>query len=203
MRKSEKISTLEKAIMCAEDKFRSISRASKNPHFKSDYADLDEVLSIIHEPLAQAGVSIRQFPDINAAGNFVLTTRISHPESGEFMETDYVLLLEKNTCQGQGSAITYARRYSLTSIFNLHEFDDDGNAASAPYVNHQAVSVQGKIKPVDAVHALVLKIAPDYLCPADQQRAMYSSFKSCDLPIDELERAMRKQFEDMYDRRKI
>ncbi len=63
----------------------------------------------------------------------ILTTIIVHAESGEWMESSYVMPVAKqNDPQAMGSAITYARRYALASIFNLNqeESDDDGNLAS-------------------------------------------------------------------------
>jgi hypothetical protein len=76
--------------------------------------------------LSECGLAISQFPDANA-----LTTIILHAESGEWMESSYVMPVAKqNDPQAMGSAITYARRQSIGSILNLNiDDDDDGEKA--------------------------------------------------------------------------
>jgi len=71
-------------------------------------------------------LAISQFPDGDA-----LTTIIVHSESGEWMESSYVMPVAKqNDPQAMGSAMTYARRYALGSILNLNiDDDDDGEKA--------------------------------------------------------------------------
>jgi hypothetical protein len=71
-------------------------------------------------------LAISQFPDGNA-----LTTIILHADSGEWMESSYVMPVAKqNDPQAMGSAMTYARRYALGSILNLNiDDDDDGEKA--------------------------------------------------------------------------
>jgi hypothetical protein len=71
-------------------------------------------------------LAISQFPDANA-----LTTIILHADSGEWMESSYVMPVAKqNDPQAMGSAITYARRQSIGSILNLNiDDDDDGEKA--------------------------------------------------------------------------
>ena len=128
MRRSNQFVNIMTALAEAKMQMRSLEKNSKNPHFKSEYADINEVFDVLKKPLYDNGVALNQFPDI-VNGQFVLTTVLMHLKSGEFIETDYHLLLEKNTSQGQGSALTYAKRQALTAIFSLHEFDDDGNSA--------------------------------------------------------------------------
>lgn len=61
-----------------------------------------------------------------------LTTIVMH-ESGEWIMATAKLELSKPDPQGQGSAITYMRRYALSAALGLvTEDDDDGNAASTP-----------------------------------------------------------------------
>ena len=129
MNRSENFIEVFKAIEKARPLFKSLKKECTNSHFKSGYADIDTVLHSLKDGLKEANLSVMQFPN-NKDGIFVLTTIVSHTESGAYIENDYPLLVDKNTSQGQGSAITYARRYSLTAIFGLHEFDDDGNASS-------------------------------------------------------------------------
>jgi hypothetical protein len=103
-----------------------VAKEANNPFFKSKYASLANILDTIQKPLSECGLAISQFPDANA-----LTTIILHAESGEWMESSYVMPVAKqNDPQAMGSAMTYARRYALGSILNLNiDDDDDGEKA--------------------------------------------------------------------------
>lgn len=179
MRRSENFLEVINAIEKAKCSFKSLNKSSKNPHFKSDYADLDEVLDSIKDSLRMYGVAINQFPDYRD-GVFVLTTLISHPESKAYIESDYFLLLEKNTSQAQGSALTYARRYSLTSIFQLHEFDDDGNTAvQAQNKSTQTEKVLKQIQPKkDEIREYMHTIKSGYVTTNPKLHELYEEFKA-------------------------
>jgi hypothetical protein len=105
-----------------------ISKDAKNPFFKSNYASLPHIITEVAEPLEKAGLVITQFP--NGDG---LTTMLIHAESGEYISATYTLqVVRQNDPQAQGSAISYARRYGLTSVLNLAISDDDAEAAMKP-----------------------------------------------------------------------
>jgi len=103
-----------------------VAKEANNPFFKKKYASLANILDTIQKPLSECGLAISQFPDGDA-----LTTIIVHSESGEWMESSYVMpVVKQNDPQAMGSAITYARRYALGSILNLNiDDDDDGEKA--------------------------------------------------------------------------
>jgi hypothetical protein len=103
-----------------------VAKEANNPFFKSKYASLANILDTIQKPLSECGLAISQFPDGNA-----LTTILLHADSGEWMESSYVMPVAKqNDPQAMGSAMTYARRYALGSILNLNiDDDDDGEKA--------------------------------------------------------------------------
>jgi len=62
-----------------------------------------------------------------------MTTILMHADSGEFLEGTFKMTPSKNDPQGQGSVITYQRRYALGAVLGLNiDEDDDGNKASAP-----------------------------------------------------------------------
>jgi hypothetical protein len=76
--------------------------------------------------LQSAGLVIAQFPDGTG-----LVTMLIHSESGEYISSNYTMPVAKqNDPQAVGSAITYARRYAVSSILSLNVSDDDGNAAA-------------------------------------------------------------------------
>ena len=126
MKKSESIKNIAGALVTFQATVSKVAKESSNPFFKSKYASLANILNTIQKPLSECGLAISQFPDENA-----LTTIIVHAESGEWMESSYVMPVAKqNDPQAMGSAMTYARRYALGSILNLNiDDDDDGEKA--------------------------------------------------------------------------
>ena len=127
MNSSESIKNLSSALVKAQKTMGGAVKDSKNPFFKSSYADLTSVIKAIKEPFASAGIAYTQFP-INDENRVGVVTRLMH-ESGEWLETSYTLPLVKNDPQSAGSAITYARRYALQSIAGIPTADDDAESA--------------------------------------------------------------------------
>jgi hypothetical protein len=126
MNKSESIKNIAGALVKFQASVSKVAKEANNPFFKSKYASLANILDTIQKPLSECGLAISQFPDENA-----LTTIILHADSGEWMESSYVMPVAKqNDPQAMGSAMTYARRYALGSILNLNiDDDDDGEKA--------------------------------------------------------------------------
>ena len=128
MERSESIVNLSKALAVFHSTVGKISKDSKNPFFKSNYASLPHILTEIAEPMEKAGLIISQFPDGDG-----LTTMLIHAESGEYLMAKYVMPVAKaNDPQALGSAISYARRYAVSSILSLKIDDDDAEAATKP-----------------------------------------------------------------------
>lgn len=129
MKKSDSITELATALNLAQQQMGGAVKDSKNPFFKSSYADLTSVIKAIKEPLNSNGLSYLQFPVTSAGGNGVGVETILMHKSGEWISNEYVMPLSKNDAQGAASCITYARRYALQSIVGLPTADDDGEAA--------------------------------------------------------------------------
>ncbi len=126
MKRSDSFQKLMSALGAFQAEGIKITKDSTNPHFKSRYASLTGILDTIQPLLTKHSLSYTQLPE---GGK--LTTILMHTETGEWIETEYDLTPSNNTPQGIGSAITYARRYSLTATLGLNiDEDDDGNAAS-------------------------------------------------------------------------
>lgn len=137
MEKSESIKNLAGALAKFHEEVGKVAKESKNPFFKSNYASLPQIQEAIKEPLASAGLVYSQFPD----GQNGLTTILMHAESGEWIQAKYEMTPAKNDPQGQGSAITYQRRYALGAVLGLTiDEDDDGNKASGKVVNNEIKS---------------------------------------------------------------
>lgn len=127
-----KIGELAKALAKAQMEIKNASKEGFNPHFKSKYADLSAVWEACHEALNKNGLAITQVTKTIDKQLF-LETLLIH-ESGEYVSSEYPVRPQKDTPQAYGSALTYARRYSLAAICGVcpADEDDDGNAASEP-----------------------------------------------------------------------
>ena len=108
----------------------SATKNSKNPHFRSNYADLASTIAAL-EPLKGHGVWFMQNTLDAENGVAVETFYIGH---GEKISAGVLFVpATKRDAQGYGSALTYARRYGLQTAFGLATEDDDGNAAVASH----------------------------------------------------------------------
>lgn len=145
MAKSDSIENLAKALVAAQGEFIAIPKTDSNPFFKSKYAGLPAVVEAASSILAKNGLAVSQF--ITASEEHqkqYLTTYLLHT-SGEYIVHDMELMLSKQDAQGQGSAITYARRYSYMAVLGLvADDDDDGNAASPRTTPRPSVAVPSR-----------------------------------------------------------
>lgn len=122
---------LATALAKAQAEIKAALKDSKNPHFKSSYADLTSVWDACRTALTKNGLSVIQKTDF-AEGEVWLETILLHAD-GDQITGRYPLRPQQQTPQGYGSALTYARRYSLAAMVGVvADEDDDGNAASAP-----------------------------------------------------------------------
>jgi hypothetical protein len=91
------------------------------------YADLAEIIEHVRPVLAKHSLSVVQLTMHSQTGN-LLVTRLIHA-SGQYLESTYQLPASA-AAQDMGSAITYARRYSMCAILGIAaEEDDDGQKA--------------------------------------------------------------------------
>jgi len=120
-----------KAFIAAQKEFGPALKTSTNPHFRSRYADLSACVEAVIDALNSNGLGLVQVTHPCESGVSVETVLVH--ESGQTM-TNGVLHVpaSKQDAQGYGSALTYARRYSLMAICGIAPEDDDGNKASKP-----------------------------------------------------------------------
>ena len=159
--RSETIQELAKALLAAQAEFSAVPKGSDNPFFKSKYAALPDVVKHTTPVLVKHGLGVSQFVD-NVRGEDALTTYLIH-SSGEFISHSMILHLVKDDPQAQGSAITYARRYSYMACLGLvADEDDDGNAASKPSVQRTtSVKPSGPISEDVSTILKAAQLAPD------------------------------------------
>ena len=122
-------SKIASAFVKAQLGFGKALKSSTNPHFKSRYADLSACVEAVIDSLNANGIGLLQRTYESQDGVMVETVFIH--ESGEVIEGGLLHVpASKHDAQGYGSALTYARRYSLLAATGLAPEDDDGNAAS-------------------------------------------------------------------------
>jgi len=117
------------ALVKAQRAFGPALKSSTNPHFRSKYADLSACVEAVIDGLNSAGIALVQRTSQDDTGVTVETVFVH--ESGEMMECGKLHVpAAKQDPQGYGSALTYARRYSLMAACGIAPEDDDGNAAT-------------------------------------------------------------------------
>ena len=123
--------TLSSSLVAALGELENVQKNATNPHFRNRYASLDAILDAVRPVLKKHGLAISQEP-LSDEGRVGVTTRIIH-SSGESTTSTLLLPVQQSTAQGYGSALTYARRYSLASVLGIAaDDDDDGEVASSP-----------------------------------------------------------------------
>ena len=116
------------ALALAQGEIENATKASTNPHFKSRYADLAEVLNTVRPVLSKHGLAIVQSTESN--GEMVsVTTAIVHKEGGHISSTASCVPAKWDG-QGVGAATTYLRRYGLAAMCAIAQEDDDGQSAA-------------------------------------------------------------------------
>ena len=160
---------ISSALLKAKKEFGPALKEKTNPAFRSKYADLGACLEAVDQPCLDAGIVLYQETFEDATGVTVETVFLH--ESGESLRCGRLHVpASKQDPQGYGSALTYARRYSLITACGIAPEDDDGNAASRK--NNKA----------------------DEVGPAAEQRAQWISDRKADIAaaksVGELKKVM-------------
>lgn len=126
------------AFVKAQKAFGPALKTNTNPHFKSKYADLSACVEAVIDALNNEGIALLQQTHEDATG-VTVETMFLH-ESGESLTSGKLHVpASKQDPQGYGSALTYARRYSLMAACGIAPEDDDGNAASRKQLDATAI----------------------------------------------------------------
>jgi hypothetical protein len=127
--------------------------------------------------MEKAGLVISQFPDGDG-----LTTMLIHAETGEYISATYTLqVVRQNDPQAQGSALSYARRYGLTSVLNLAISDDDAEAAMKPL---RQAPTPVKVEPTEAQFSGIVQYLNG---TTEQQKTAKEALKKYTLNNDQKE----------------
>ena len=125
-----RFAVVTKAFLKAQKEFGPALKTSTNPAFRSKYADLSACIEAVIDALHNNGFALTQRTEIASQPDHVhVETTLIH-ESGEVLSLGILELpVTKKDAHGFGSALTYARRYSLLSSMGVAPEDDDGNAS--------------------------------------------------------------------------
>ncbi|MBT4496942.1 MAG: ERF family protein [Gemmatimonadetes bacterium] len=132
---SEQIDQLATALALAQRKMPACRKDSKNPHLKSRYTDLTELVDATRPVLTEQGLSVVQSTRTEpGTGRLLLVTMLMH-NSGQWLRgeapVESVPTKGINASQALGSALTYMRRYTYGAMIGaVSEEDDDGHAAA-------------------------------------------------------------------------
>ena len=158
-------SNLAKALVKAQLEMSTPKKGSVNPFFKNKYADLNDVLLAVVPALNNNGIVLLQ-PLTNIEGKNYVKTVLMH-ESGETFESLAEIFCNKqNDAQAYGSGISYARRYSLSSICGIGSEDDDGQKAIQPKPN----ATPEILKKAKEANATIAQIKTKYILTSQQEQ---------------------------------
>lgn len=171
------------ALCAAQAEMGTVVKGAINPAFKSKYANLADVMSVVVPALTAHGIAVYHTMMRDEA-HLVMRTVLHHGDSDTHIDCDVPLIVAKNDMQGMKSATTYAKRIGVESLTGIAPEDDDGNAAvaSAPKADdpqNAATRNEGKAK-VAAVEAEGVSHAIQAIKAADTLDAMAAIW--ADLP---------------------
>ena len=127
---SQETEKLDAALAKAQGEFGIAVADATNPMFKSKYARLAAFWGAARVSLSKNGISVTQWPTDSPAEGLTMVTRLAH--GGQWMRATFTLPVDRRNAHGFGSAITYAKKFTLAAALGLvseEEVDDDGNEA--------------------------------------------------------------------------
>jgi hypothetical protein len=156
---------IAKALVKAQLEMITPKKGSVNPFFKNKYADLNDVLAAVVPALNNNGIVLLQ-PLVNIDGKNFVKTVLMH-ESGEIFESlAEIFCKNTNDAQAYGSGVTYARRYSLSSICGIGSEDDDAQKA----VQAKPMATAEILAKAKATNATMAQIKTKYSVTAEQEK---------------------------------
>jgi ERF superfamily len=181
---SEQMNKISAALVRAQKAFSPALKTSTNPHFKNRYAALDACVEAVMGALNDNGIFLMQ-RTYNSDNGVTVETVFIH-ESGEQMSGGmFHVPASKQDAQGYGSALTYARRFSIMAACGIAPEDDDGQAASKQKANyptyniahaHEALTECESLESLRDTFARYYKLAPQVHKASVKE--IYDSLKS-------------------------
>lgn len=121
-----------KALFEIQKVIENPKNSKENSYHNNKYAPLNEILNYVKPLLTEHGLLLIQDVGGEESSCVFVQTKLIHIESGDTFETSKLYLKpDTQRVQQAGSAITYGKRYQLTSLLCIFgEEDDDGNNAN-------------------------------------------------------------------------
>lgn len=148
-----------KSILQALAKFQetcpAVIKTSNNPFFKSKYAPLEDIQKHIKPYLKSCNLVVTQ-ANIYIDGTAFVESKVWHVDSGECISSTFPVIVSKVSAQDYGSAVSYAKRYSLTGLLNIIVADEDDDASSISVSNvnvsvtHPAPTISPELPSLDS-----------------------------------------------------
>lgn len=129
------------ALVKAQKEFAPALKTATNPHFKSKYVGLDGCVEAVIDALNNNGIALIQ-KNHDCNDGVKVETVLLHESGEEYSGGILHVPAAKNDPQGYGSALTYARRYSLMATCGIAPEDDDGNSATDAVKKSPAPNLQ-------------------------------------------------------------
>ncbi len=196
MNKSESITNLVKSLTAFQGKMIAVKKDANNPFYHSKYATLDIIWDAIRKPLSENGLSITQTMNL-INDKSALETTLYHI-SGEWISGTQLVNPIKDDPQSLGSAISYARRYSLSAILGIvADEDDDANAATKPTEQKQSPKPEkGSDNIIDKAEDIPGAKGEPTISAA-QTKKIYASVKEKGITPDQAKAYLKKIFNKM------
>ena len=144
--------TLRQAMLEFQRLAVTAKKDGKNPHFRSNYSTLESVISAVNQG-NQFGLFFTQEIDyvytshMDTKSEVVVVTTVRHVIDESTYVSKLPIIMSKANYENPqkiGSAITYAKRYTLQSVYGLPSEDDDGNEASKPTIQVSKPKMKGE-----------------------------------------------------------
>lgn len=205
---SEQINELAGALAKAQGEMGPAVFNRVNPHYKSRYADFTSCMDACREPLSKNGLAVSQLPNFTPDGKFVLTTLLLH-SSGQWMACEFPMSTKNDNIQALGSAMSYAKRYSLCGMLGIvadEDVDDDGNSAVAapaqqpnpkPAQNTQQAPAPAQPPKLVSAQQLAILKKLDAKLDAECKKKLYT-WMSNSYQIDKLEDVLEANFTKVF-----
>lgn len=174
MRTSQKTDAIVNKLLCVQAEIKNPIKTELNPHFKSKYANLEQVLEIVLPLFSKHGILLTQGPSI-LEGQPTLITRFSNTID-QWIESEMLLLTPKGNMQDLCGAVTYSRRYSLCAMLGIEQEDDDGNSTHAKPTIEEKPKEPSKT-PQEAIEKLKAQVTKSTYNPNNKTATNYVEHK--------------------------
>ena len=172
------------ALAAAQSEMGPLVKGSNNPHFKSKYADLADLVTAVRGPFNRNGLAFFH-QIVRGDGWSDMRTIVMHGETETSIQCDVALIVAKNDMQGMKSATTYAKRIGLESVSGVAPEDDDGNAAAKAAPKSEPKSAPQTVTPDQFVklrdRAVEVGVDEAVICKAHNAQS-FQQFPAAEFP---------------------